>query len=140
MRQRGKKSSAYLSVIHAEPQSQRLQPPAHLTPRQREIFDHLLANSPRDQFRVTDGLLLARLCEAHDLAEQAAAELAKNGPVVEGRASAWLVAQEKAVRAITALSTKLRLSPQARTDPRTLTRNAVGPRSFYDEMREAGDV
>ena len=139
MRQRGKKSSAYLSVVHGRSESRRPQPPAHLTERQVQIFRHLLANSARDQFRETDGLLLARLCEAHDLAEQAAVQLAQNGPVVEGKASAWLVVQEKAVRSVVALSMRLRLSPQSRVDPRALARNITGPRSYYDEMRD-GDV
>jgi hypothetical protein len=140
MKQRGKKGSGYLSVIHARPERQRLQPPDHLTEKQKQIFDHLLRNSPHDQFRITDALLLARLAEAHDLAAQAAVELATNGPVVEGKASAWLVVQEKAVRSVVALSMRLRLSPQSRVDPRALARNAIGPRSYYDEMKEAGDA
>ena len=129
MRQRGKKSSAYLTVIRARPAGQRLQPPDHLTERALQIWNHLLANSPRDQFRVTDGLLLARLCEAHDLAEQAAVQLATDGRVLNGRPSPWLVIQEKQIRAIVALSMRLRLSPQSRVDPRTLARQPHAHRS-----------
>jgi phage terminase small subunit len=36
--------------------------------------------------------------------------------VVNGRPSPWIVVQEKAVRAMTALAMRLRLSPQARRE------------------------
>jgi hypothetical protein len=57
------------------------------------------------------------------------------GPIVDGKASPWLVVQEKAVRAMTALSMRLRLSPQSRLDPKTVARDktpAAGPRPWDD--------
>jgi hypothetical protein len=63
------------------------------------------------------------LVEADALAELAAAQLRISGAVIDGRASPWLVAQEKSVRALVALATKLRLSPQSRADPKTITRH-----------------
>ena len=46
----------------------------------------------------------------------------RGGAVVDGKPSPWIVVQDKAVRAMVALSMRLRLSPQSRTDPKTLAR------------------
>ena len=62
-------------------------------------------------FRPSDAPLLCRFVEADALAERAAKELRKN-PVADGKASPWLMVQEKSVRALTALAMRLRLSPQ----------------------------
>jgi phage terminase small subunit len=72
-------------------------------------------------FREPDLPLLSRYCEAAVLAEQAALEL-RNGAVVDGKPSPWIVIQEKCVRAMVSLSMRLCLSPQSRIDPKTLTR------------------
>jgi hypothetical protein len=56
--------------------------------------------------------LLCRYVEASILAERAAEQL-REAPVVDGKPSPWLVVQEKSVRTLTALSMRLRLSPQA---------------------------
>jgi hypothetical protein len=56
-----------------------------------------------EHFRPADGILLARYVESAALAETAAHELRK-GAVIDGKASPWLVIQEKAIRAMTALS------------------------------------
>jgi phage terminase small subunit len=74
-----------------------------------------------DYFRQTDLPLLSRYCEAAILAEQAALEL-RQGAVLNGKPSPWIVVQEKCVRALVSLSMRLRLSPQSRVDPKTLTR------------------
>ena len=82
-------------------------------------------------FERSDIPLLARYCESVVLAKRAAAALASEGAVIGGRTSPWLVVQEKAVRAMTALSMRLRLSPQARRE----TPAAKGPpASVYDMM------
>jgi hypothetical protein len=70
---------------------------------------------------------LARYCEIAILAEQAALEL-RNGAVVDGKPSPWIVVQEKCVRAMVSLSMRLRLSPQSRIDPKTLGRRSEPPR------------
>ena len=67
--------------------------------------------------------LLARYIESDVLAELAAAELRENGAVIDGRPSPWLTVQEKAVRAMVALSLRLRLAPSARLDPKTVGRH-----------------
>ena len=65
--------------------------------------------------------LLCRFVEADALAEKAAKELRTN-PVTNGKPSAWLAVQEKSVRALTALSMLLRLSPQSRIDAKQTSR------------------
>jgi hypothetical protein len=54
------------------------------------------------------------------LAERAAEQL-REAPVVNGKPSPWLPVREKAVREMTALSMRLRLSPQARREGHRLT-------------------
>jgi phage terminase small subunit len=48
--------------------------------------------------------------------EDAVAAMRREGAVVNGRLSPWVTVQEKAVRAMTALAMRLRLSPQARRE------------------------
>jgi hypothetical protein len=67
----------------------------------------------------SDAHLLAQYAEAIVLAERASAELHT------GTDAKWLLLWEKSTRVMTALSMRLRLSPQARREqaraPRTLT-------------------
>jgi hypothetical protein len=42
--------------------------------------------------------------------------------VIEGKPSPWIYVQEKAIRTLTALSMRLRLSPQSRIDPKAVAR------------------
>jgi hypothetical protein len=85
--------------------------------------------------------LIQGYAEAIVLARRASVALAAEGPVVAGRASPWLVVQEKAHRALAALSMRLRLSPQHRADPRSVGRKAdQAPRSVYEIMREQDDA
>ena len=85
------------------------------------MFAALVAGCDANHFRQTDLPLLPRYCEAAILAEQAALEL-RNGAVLNGKPSPWIVVQEKCVRAMVSLSMRLRLSPQSRIDPKTLAR------------------
>src|SRR5215475_8318871 len=58
------------------------------------------------------------------LGDRAALELRK-GAVVKGRVSPWLAIQREAIKAMVALSIRLRLSPQSRIDPKTLGRQQL---------------
>lgn len=92
-----------------------LTPPRGMTKRAAAIFRELTESVEPDHFDDSDLPLLRQYCAAVDLAEQAERALAANSPVTAtGRASPWLTVQEKAHRAMTALSMRLRLSPQAR--------------------------
>ena len=121
MKQRGRISAAALSVIDVDDQSTRPAPPASLSEPEREMFATIIAGCDANHFRQTDLPLLSRYCEAAVLAEQAALEL-RNGAVMDGKPSPWIVIQEKCVRAMVSLSMRLRLSPQSRLDPKTLGR------------------
>ena len=118
---RGRISAAELSVIGVDGQLARPLPPAALSEPERELFSSIVGGCDAEHFRQTDLPLLSRYCEAAVLAEQAALEL-RNGAVVNGKSSPWIVIQEKCVRAMVSLSMRLRLSPQSRLDPKTLAR------------------
>jgi hypothetical protein len=126
MKQRGRKSAAALSVIALDGQSARPSPPATLSEPERELFVAIVAGCDAGHFRQPDLPLLSRYCEAAVLAEQAALEL-RNGAVVNGKPSPWIVVQEKCVRSMVSLSMRLRLSPQSRLDPKTLGRQQPYP-------------
>ena len=102
----------------------RLEPPTSLSDVERKLFIDLVTACDATHFRPSDLPLLCRYCEAAVLAEQAAQEL-RRGAIEDGKPSAWITVQEKTVRAMVALSMRLRLSPQSRIDPKTLTRQQV---------------
>ncbi len=110
-------SAAAQAVIAPEVRPKRLKPPPTLSKAERTFFEHIVATNKPEHFRAADAVLLCRFVEAAILAEQAAAELRDKGAVVKERASPWLIVQEKAVRALVALSMRLRLAPQSRIDP-----------------------
>jgi phage terminase small subunit len=131
MTQRGRISAAALSVTGVDGQQTRPSAPACLSEPERELFASIIGGCNADHFRQTDLPLLSRYCEAAVLAEQAALEL-RNGAVVDGKPSPWIVIQEKCVRAMVSLSMRLRLSPQSRLDPKTVARQQLysGPRPW----------
>jgi phage terminase small subunit len=83
------------------------------------VFVDLVTACEPQHFRPADLPLLVRYVEACVLADQAAEQL-RLGAVIDGKPSPWITIQEKAVRAMVALSMRLRLSPQSRIDPKTL--------------------
>jgi phage terminase small subunit len=133
-----RKSSAALRVPAVDGQPP-LEPPTSLSRAELELFCAIINAVDKKHFRPSDLPLLTRYVEACVLAEQAAKQLRK-GAVINGRASPWLVVQEKAVRAMTALSMRLRLSPQGRQSARGAGREKVpiGPPPWgtFDEDGE----
>jgi hypothetical protein len=107
MRQRGRKSEASLSVISVDGRPSRLEPPRYLNKIEKAVFVELAATG---HFVPTDAALLASLAQATVMARRAARDPSK--------LSTW----ERAVRIQAMLSTKLRLTPQARCDPKTVGR------------------
>jgi phage terminase small subunit len=90
--------------------------PVGLSREEEDIFRRILAAVDPGHFAASDLPLLVSYVQAiaqHDRAVQA---LRREGDVVDGRMSPWNVVLEKAVRAMTALSMRLRLSPQARRE------------------------
>jgi len=124
MRQRGKKSRAGLAIVNVNGKPPRPEPPSSLPEAERAVFVDLVAASDPEHFRLSDLPLLVRYVESIVLGDRAALELRK-GAVVKGRVSPWLAIQREAIKAMVALSIRLRLSPQSRIDPKTLGRQQL---------------
>jgi hypothetical protein len=138
-----RRSAASLGVFPIDPKRSRprLAPSSDAPAEVAQVFGHIVRSMPADHFKVGDAPLIQGYAEAIVLARQAAVALASDGPVVAGRTSPWLVVQEKAHRALAALSMRLRMSPQHRADARSAGRRAdQPPRSIYDIMREQDDA
>jgi len=125
MLQRGRKSASSLVALPGDRDRRRLQPPPHLADDEQKLFTEIVASCPAEQFVASDALLLAAYVQAVLLAQGAIKEAARDPRAL----AVW----EKTTRAQTALATKLRLSPQARADPRTLGRKPA-PTSVYDVL------
>jgi hypothetical protein len=108
MRQRGRKSAANLVTFPAIEHRSRLEPPPSLSQAEQEVFTELASHVTH--LRPADVPLLASLAQAILLSRQLARDPA--------RVADW----EKATRAQAMLSTKLRLTPQSRTDSRAAGR------------------
>jgi hypothetical protein len=136
MKQRGRVSAdalATAAIVNVDGKPLRLEPPASLSDPERVVFANLVASCDPDHFRLSDAPLLCRYAEAVVLAEKAAEELRRRGAVMkDGRVSAWITVQEKAVRALVSLSMRLRVSPQARLDAKKLDRRGGVRPSAYD--------
>ena len=97
------------------------------------IFRELVASVPANHFQPGDAPLIEQHAQAILLAREAYDRLARDGAVIDGRPSPWLVVLEKAHRSAVALSGRLRLAPQGRMDSRSAGRKAGGPvPSSYD--------
>ena len=126
-----RKSAAALLAPSFDGSPPKLKPPTSLSLPERELFNALIDAVDRKHFRSSDLPLLCRYVEAAVLAEQAAKELREHGAVIDGRASPWLVVQEKSVRTLNSLSLRLKLSPQSRLSNRAMGRQKpVGPKPW----------
>lgn len=94
----------------------RLTPPPTLSARERAVFQELVNSTGPDHFTRADLPLLVEYCTACVLARDAASALQREGAVhpISCRANPWLVVQEKQLRAMSALSLRLRICPQGR--------------------------
>jgi phage terminase small subunit len=130
-----RKSAAALAVRPPTGKLSVPRPRDDIPPAVRRIFLDLVATVAADHWRPSDEPLVEQYAQAILLSREAYDELAKNGAVIDGKPSPWLVVLEKAHRSTVALSARLRLAPQARADARSAGRNANGARpSPYDLM------
>lgn len=114
-----RKSAAALSAPSTSQPVISLTPPRSMSKRAAAIFRELTASVEPAHFDAGDLPLLRQYCAAIELAERAEAALTRDGAVTDkGRPSPWLTVQEKSHRAMTALSLRLRLSPQSRATKR----------------------
>jgi P27 family predicted phage terminase small subunit len=131
-----RRSTADLNVVRPVAGFSRLRPPSDLGKEEAAVWRQVVLACDAKHFQQSDAPLLARYCESVILARRAAAALADEGPVVAGRTNPWLVVQEKAIRAMVALSMRLRISRQSR-----MRREGTGPKgppaSIYELMRQA---
>jgi hypothetical protein len=117
MRQRGRKSAVALGTLRVDGEPARLDPPTHLNDGERALFVELVdACNPR-HFVPSDLPLLVSYVQATLLSRHAIADAAKE----PGALAIW----EKATRMQATLATRLRLSPQARLDPKTVGRQEL---------------
>jgi hypothetical protein len=133
-----RRSAASLGVVPiGKPTRPRLAPSSAASDAVRAVFSEVVRAAPAEHFKTGDEHLIEAFAQAVVLARQASAELTERGPVIEGRTSPWIVVLEKQHRAISAISARLRLSPQHRADSRSAGRKADQlPRSVYEVMRE----
>jgi hypothetical protein len=110
MRQRGRKSADNLVALVVDGRSPRLMPPAYLNKSERSLFGEMINACASDHFAASDLPLLASLVQATLIARRAARD--------PGKLAEW----ERAVRVQAMLSTKLRLTAQSRTDPKSVAR------------------
>jgi hypothetical protein len=131
-----RRSAASFTVVpNVDGRPNRLSPRDDAPASVKEIFNDLVASVPPEHFRRGDADLLEQFAQAIALSRRAYAELEKTGPVINSRASPWLIVLEKAHRSSTALAARLRLAPQMRIGPKTVGRQPNEPVNFYDRMR-----
>lgn len=111
-----KRSAAAATLPVLDVKQSRLEPSARLPKAEADVWRALVAASSADHFTQADAPLLEQYATACVLATRAREALESEGPVVDGRANPWLTVQEKAQRAMVALSARLRVCPQSRFD------------------------
>ncbi len=136
-----KSLAALVSDFDVTGRPPRVKPPAGMTTRARLIYLDTVNGLASDHFAPSDIPLLRQFAVACELAEIAEAQLVKDGHVIDGRASPWLTVQEKAHRAQTALSLRLRVCPQSRISKYKDTSSARnrGSREWAAPMEIADD-
>jgi phage terminase small subunit len=132
VKQRGRKSAALKAMGPLEERSPpRLQPSSQLSEAEFAVFTSIVSSVPPEHFQSSDEPLLIEYATAVVQARRAAEALRRDGDVVDGKPSPWLVVQEKSTRAMVSLSLRLRLSPQARREKAQVER----PLDWFDEQR-----
>jgi hypothetical protein len=115
--------------------AERLRPPPGLTTVEKQIFIDLVANNKPEHFRPSDLPLLVAYTHACALEAALARQITAN---LRGSDSALIGRWERACKVMTALSMRLRLSPQSRS-PTHPGRNPNGarasPPNYFDQMR-----
>ena len=110
MRQRGRRSAEALAINNVDGSPPRLTAPAGLNTKERVLFEQLVHTTSPSHFRASDASLLVAFVQAILLSRKLGRDLSK---VAE-----W----EKATRTMASLATRLRLTPQSRSDPKTIAR------------------
>ncbi len=135
MAKRGRKSAAEqetAQIIEFEKvRAEMVRPSEQAPPDVRLVFMQLLGSVPDDHFRRQDEFLLELLAQNIVIAKKAYDDIYRRGIYTGDKKTPHpaLAIHEKAVKNVATLSTKLRLTPQSRIDPRTAGRNKKPPSS-----------
>ena len=129
MRQRGRKSSASLSVIPLATEGRRPSPPAHLNATAKKLWKAIVADSPSGWFTVAQEPLLAGFCCHASTADfiskliekERSQDLLGDRDKLR-RYSRLLGMRARETAAMSALATKMRLTQQAQIQPRSAGR------------------
>jgi hypothetical protein len=93
----------------------------------------LVTASPADQFTLADLDLLVSWCETVVMRQRAAKELELTGPVLpDGRVSPWWGIHQQAIKTLSGLAIRLRLSPQGRNPTARASKKQVKELSYYE--------
>jgi hypothetical protein len=125
VKQRGRRSAA--NVIALEGGRRRLEPPNDLAPNEAALFREIVATCSPDHFVESDRYLLVSFVQSTLLSRKAAKVLHTDASALQ----VW----DRATKMQATLATRLRLAPQARTDPKSIARKqAAHLPSAYDTM------
>jgi P27 family predicted phage terminase small subunit len=131
-----RRAAADFSVMLPGQPVARLRPPPDLTPDARETFLTIVGSVPAAKFQPSDVYLLAAYVRAVELEREASQRLREEGTVVNGahgpKASPWLTVLGQAVKTMSMLSHRLRLSPQGRSP--TLPTRPAPTLSAYERL------
>jgi phage terminase small subunit len=110
--------------------------PRELAGRAKEVFLDTVSACKPTHFEPQDTPILVEFCRATALADEAAAALATEGAVIDGKASPWVGIQATAQKTMTTLATKLRLAPTARASnpPSRPGGKPTPPLSYYERQ------
>ena len=139
MRQRGRKSSASLSVVPVSTEGRRPSPPGHLDATAKKLWKAIVDDSPSGWFNVAQECLLAGYC-AHASAAQFISKLIEKERPTDllgdrdklRHYSRLLGMRVRETAAMSSLATRMRLTQQSQIQPRTAGRawdaNHPGPK------------
>ena len=140
MKQRGRKGIEALTVIGAAGivATRRPDPPADLTAEQADAWREIVNAHPADWFTAGSRPVLAQMCRHITAARRVAGWLARlEADADDFDGDLWLrllARQEAEGKAVAALATRLRLTPQSRYGPRAAhtaaSRSPEGPKPW----------
>jgi phage terminase small subunit len=111
----GRKSAAQLAAPPINGGQPRLEPPEFLSETERKLFVELIEACAPEHFVRSDLPLLTAFVQAIELSRSAIRRVGDDPTALQ----TW----ERAVKVVATLATRLRLSPQSRSEPRSVARH-----------------
>jgi hypothetical protein len=113
----------------------RLLPDTDLAPAEQRAFSVIVRSVAGDHFREGDRLLVTQLARAVVIADAAAAELDRQGLIVDGAPNPLIRVVREQARLVASLATKCRLTTQSRISKDKAGRTEVDPIAQIDFRR-----